>query len=381
MRAIAFNPQEIEAVRKPREQATWLPARAYHDPDIYRREFDSIFAREWMPVAHESELPALGDYKTLEFSGQPLLLVRGPDKRIQCFINACRHRGMAVVEGAGNASRFRCPYHAWTYDLNGMLTIAPLMQEAVCGQGLVRVHTEVWLGMVFVCFSDQPPALGQGLERVASELAPWLNSDLTVLYQLSFTCNWNWKLMWENGIESYHVLGTHLESIGHLLPTEKSYISSLEQDRYFVLHTPYARAGAPPREASTTSSIPYIGQLPSWALSEIRYFFLWPTLAFTTSPNMLTLNFIIPETVDRHVFMWIGLVPAAAKGHESYNRFREQQMAYSRRIQDEDAVPCARIQKNFEALRDRYVTGPYNRLEAGVWKFHQEYLDRIQETV
>src|SRR5688500_16486435 len=106
-----LRPELFRDVRKPLDQASWLPRQTYVDPEIYGVDMERIFKREWLYATHLGEIPNPGDYTTLTLVEQPLVIVRGSDGAVRCFYNVCRHRGVAIASGCGNTNAFRCPYH------------------------------------------------------------------------------------------------------------------------------------------------------------------------------------------------------------------------------------------------------------------------------
>ncbi len=196
---------------------TTLPREYYVSDEVFEREVDRIFFRQWLYAGHMSELPNQGDYKRFHVAGETVVLVRGEGDTVHGFFNVCRHRGYAFCEQeTGNARRFVCPYHRWTYNLDGSLAAAPAMRDGdvfdYADWGLHRVHVGVWHGLVFMCLSrDEPEPIAEVLERVAPELALAQPERLKVAAQKAYTVEANWKLMLENYLECYHCVGAHPE--------------------------------------------------------------------------------------------------------------------------------------------------------------------------
>ena len=146
-----------------------LPGWIYRDADFLEAEKERVFATSWQVVCHLNDIPNPGDYHTLDFMGDPLVAIRSQDRGVKAFFNVCRHRGARLVDGGSGhcAGRIVCPYHAWTYDLNGRLTAVPHRKEfvefALDRYGLKPVETEIYKGFVFV-------RLKPGLPRVAEML-------------------------------------------------------------------------------------------------------------------------------------------------------------------------------------------------------------------
>ena len=158
---------ELKALAaRPLAEATAPPKGLYHAPEILVREQEKVFTRGWLCAGREDEIPALGDYMTYELGPQPVILVRGKDGAVRSHANTCRHRMMRLVEGHGNTSRFTCPYHAWTYGIDGRLAAAPHMERTNCFDraklGLASVRCEIYQGWIYLTLdSDAPPVAVQ----------------------------------------------------------------------------------------------------------------------------------------------------------------------------------------------------------------------------
>ena len=120
---------ELAATRKPLIDATHLPSHIYTSEALYEREKETIFLKDWLAVARVEELEAAGDFMTFNIMGEPIVAARNSAGTLNAFYNICAHRGVEVVTGTGNARQFKCPYHAWTYDLEGKLLGASYMDE------------------------------------------------------------------------------------------------------------------------------------------------------------------------------------------------------------------------------------------------------------
>ena len=207
-----------ECVRNGRRQA--LPPAAYSDGEMLALERRQIFARAWIAVAHISQLRAVGDYITFEIAGHPVLAVHGADGKLRAFSNVCQHHSAPVAAGSGRRTVFRCPYHAWTYGLDGALLGAPYMDKAALGGiALPPLALETWQGLVFVNLDAAAPPLAPDLTALEPRIAPLvLERQQTVLCEdLEMACNW--KLLVENFCESYHVFSVHKATLEKTTPT------------------------------------------------------------------------------------------------------------------------------------------------------------------
>jgi phenylpropionate dioxygenase-like ring-hydroxylating dioxygenase large terminal subunit len=193
--------------------------RTYVDSRVYDLELERIFDRVWLFVAHESEIASPGDYVTMTVAGNPMLLTRDREGRLRAFHNVCRHRGARVAsEASGHCSAFRCPYHFWTYSLEGKLVSIP-GEEAYCDTGfekkdfgLVEAPCASVLGLVFIHMQDRPDQTLEewlGPEVIATLSKPLANDKLKVFHKSSAQLAINWKVFAENIRDGYHVPFVH----------------------------------------------------------------------------------------------------------------------------------------------------------------------------
>jgi phenylpropionate dioxygenase-like ring-hydroxylating dioxygenase large terminal subunit len=186
----------------------------YRDPAIYERDMERIILRRWLLAGHASDLPNVGDYRVVEIASESVILVRGKDGQLRALMNVCRHRGSHVCyEAAGNAKLFVCPYHAWSYELDGSLKAARHVGKSLdkAAFGLKPVHARVVEGLIFICFADVAPALDDVVRTLRASLGHHGWADARVAHRETFTMAANWKLAVENYLECYHCLPAHPE--------------------------------------------------------------------------------------------------------------------------------------------------------------------------
>ncbi len=212
---------DLANVLQPIETASGLPGRCYTEASAFEEERRRLFGRGWFCIAFASDLAAPGDLSPVDAMGTALLLVRTEGDEIRCFHNVCRHRGVRLVEKPERGRKaLRCPYHSWTYDLDGRLRATPHIggvgrHEAPgfrkSGRGLFPVRTGVWLDMVFADLSGAAPALEDWLAPLLGRwkdfpLARYRPADAA---PIRFRLNANWKLAVENYCEAYHLPWVH----------------------------------------------------------------------------------------------------------------------------------------------------------------------------
>ncbi|MEO0457607.1 MAG: aromatic ring-hydroxylating dioxygenase subunit alpha [Cyanobacteria bacterium P01_A01_bin.114] len=209
-------------------QQRGLPADAYTSPDYLGREHQTVFSQHWVCVGLASDVSNPGDIYPTEVAGMPIVLVREGSRssqahgapKLRAFHNICRHRGLQLVEQPCRLqSHLRCPYHSWTYRLDGTLKSTPhfggYYKDAYDGfdranKGLIPIRCEQWLDLVFVNLSGDAPPLEEYLQPVIKR---WSSYDLSLLRreprEIRLNCNANWKLAVENFSESYHLSWVH----------------------------------------------------------------------------------------------------------------------------------------------------------------------------
>ena len=235
-----------------------LHARWYLEDSHFSRERQDIFTREWLCVAREEEVPEAGDHRLYDLQGESVLLLRNGEGQLRAFYNVCRHRGAqlcAVADdphGAGlrggvlGGRLIRCPYHAWTYDLDGQLVNAPFMEEqAGFDANAITLHpvgVATWGGFVFLNLQPEGAAdFADQLAGVQERLVRYGLADLRIGATLTYTVHANWKVICENYNECYHCGPVHPELCAVVPAFRQRGGADLDWDR-----------GIPHREGATT---------------------------------------------------------------------------------------------------------------------------------
>ena len=197
-----------------RTPLTGLGREFYTDEDIYQLDLELIFYREWLFVAHTAELPQRGSYLTLQVGAYPIVLVRAEHGTVRAFVNMCRHRGQRLCPAErGSAQKLVCPYHQWTYELDGRLFAARQMGAGFDRSqfALKRVHCETVEGYIFICIGAEAPDFAPTRQQLAPYLAPHRLAHARVAFESTIIEEGNWKLVWENNRECYHCAVNHPE--------------------------------------------------------------------------------------------------------------------------------------------------------------------------
>ena len=379
----------------PLEQSRTLPAGAYTSEAFYRWEEENLLRAGWLSIAHVSQIAKVGDFITLELLGEPLIVVRDKDERIRVLSRSCPHRGMDIMppgfghgpaearegpSGCGHTRLFLCPYHSWTFELDGGLKACPEMQSADGFQrsewGLHEFRSEVWQGFVFVNLSGaaaQTPA--DQWSGFSDHLAKWANQDLVVVDAREWDCPFNWKVIVENFMESYHHVGAHSQTLQPMMPARDTWTEE-EKAQFIRCHLPYgakeraaiAEAEAGGRERETFPVIPGLDERDrfEWGLT-LGY----PSMLLAYVPDCLIWYRIQPEGPHRHTLLTTLLVPRSTTMLPDFAERLQRATNASVGFHLEDMEMCVGVQRSYYA--SGYQRGRLSHLEMPIWLF-QRYL-------
>lgn len=214
----------VDALREntsvPFESARAMPVEVYTTEAFVEEELAHVFRKEWFCVGRTDALANPGDYVTCDLAGQPIVVLRDRDGTVRALSNVCLHRMSTLLQGRGNTRSIVCPYHAWTYSLDGKLRGAPAMSlnEGFCkdAYALPAIRCEEWLGWVFVCLDPSVPPVAEQLAEVEALISGYDMTNYTETFYEEHVWDTNWKVLAENFMESYHLPVCHAGTIGGL---------------------------------------------------------------------------------------------------------------------------------------------------------------------
>ena len=272
---------------------TTIPYSWYADPEILRREQERIFRSAWQYAGHLGQLPEPGTFFTGAAGRTPVVVTRAADGEIRAFLNVCRHRGFPVASGEGRRATLQCPYHAWTYGLDGCLRAAPRADEEPDFPrdelGLRPVAVDTWGPFVFVNAGPDPEPLADALGSMPAQVAE-LGLDLDGLVHYS---RWeteleaNWKVVCENFLECYHCQVAH---------PGFSEVIDVSAEAYALDASGRVSTQLGPVRENGPGTMDVSGELPRG-----QFHFLWPNLTvniFPGRPN-LSIGPVVPRTPER----------------------------------------------------------------------------------
>lgn len=354
-----------------------IPRELYLDEGLFAREVDDIFNGSWRYACHVSQLADVGAYTTVECGAESVVVTRAEHGELAAFQNVCRHRGARVVDaGCGTAARIVCPYHQWTYRLDGSLRGAPRMPAGFARErhGLLPVAVESWQGFVFVHLDAAPPPLAETLGAGDALITPFDLPAARVAHTITYEVAANWKLVWENAQECYHCSANHPEFT-------RSYdlAASLTTDAIVDVHlSPDGRTQAgrfPMREGTTSLTVsgqPASGRLLGSAdyTASVHH---KPTFAAVCSPDYAVVLADSPLGIDRTEVRMSWLVAADAIEDRDYDL--DDLIKVWDCTNRQDWALCERTQLG---VRSRaYVPGPLATDEASVATFYRVYADLL----
>ncbi len=212
------------SVAIPFEQAHAMPPSVYTSERFLQAEIENVFGQDWFCAGRASSISEPGEYLTLELAGQPIMVIRDKHGDLKAQSNVCLHRMSTLLEGRGKTNSIVCPYHAWTYELNGQLRGAPAMQEntSFCKKGmqLPTIRCEQWLGWIMVTLNKDAPNVASQLSEVSDMVADYDMTNYRETFFETHVWDTNWKVLAENFMESYHLPVCHRGTIGTLSKLE-----------------------------------------------------------------------------------------------------------------------------------------------------------------
>lgn len=335
-------------------RATTIPARWYLDPGMLDLERTQVFGRTWQPVGLAGKVSQPGTYFSCEIAGEPVVVTRAKDGVLRAFSNVCRHRASIVADGEGKAATLRCPYHGWTYGLDGRLLACPEFEgvldwdkSTVCLPGF---RVETWGPYVFVNQGGAAPPIAEVFGDIPAEAAKigCAVEQLEFAERREYVIHCNWKVYIDNYLEGYHLPAAHpglfreLDYAQYRVDTHRYYSS-----QYAPIRPP--RPGLDKRRYASDGL-------------NALYYWIFPNFMLNVYPDNLSSNIIVPLGPDRTltIFEWFSYPGASVQA---------EAIAFSDEIQQEDIRICEAVQKGLHSRT--YSTGRFSvKRENGVHHFH-----------
>jgi phenylpropionate dioxygenase-like ring-hydroxylating dioxygenase large terminal subunit len=357
-----------------------LPGWIYRDADFLEAEKQQVFAASWQVICHLNDIPNPGDYHTLDFLGEPIVAVRGRDCGVKAFFNVCRHRGARLLDaGFGHcAGRIVCPYHAWTYDLDGTLSAVPHRKEFVdfslAQFGLKPLETEVYKGFIFVRLMPGQPSVADMLAPYQNELACYRLEELKPMGRVTLRVRHvNWKNVTDNYSDAMHIAVAH-PGLSRLFGQSYGVEAQLWVDKMWgqLRDAPSSQLS----ERMYQSVLPKSPHLPEDRQRLWTYFKLWPNVAFDIYPDQVDFMQIMPISPTE------SLVREIAYAHPDERRemraARYLNWRINRRVSLEDKALIERVQAGMGSRS--YTPGPLGNNEVSLRSFARRLREIIPES-
>ena len=277
-----------------------IPPACYADSALLALEQRAVFHQGWVGLGRSDRWPNPGDYTARDIGGVPVIVLRNRSGELKAFANSCRHRGSQILAGDGNCKKLKCPFHWWTYDLDGHLKVYPRMENALDFRpdefGLIEFPLQSRHGFAFVSFAEQPPSIDDWLAEFDSYHGPWGLDRWSSSRLREFEVNCNWKTFIEVFNEYYHLPMVHPDSINWLYP---------EPDAVDEVSGNYttqfgATEGAAALMADTQQhALPLAPGLQGREAAGTRYTWIYPNITFALSQDSMWIYQVFPLAADR----------------------------------------------------------------------------------
>ncbi|HLW23208.1 MAG TPA: aromatic ring-hydroxylating dioxygenase subunit alpha [Steroidobacteraceae bacterium] len=363
-----------DAVFEEVTRAQHAPGALYSDPRVLEMEIERIFLRDWFCLARAEEISAPGDYLTTRIVREPVLLCRDAAGEIRAFLNMCRHRGVEVAAGRGSARQFVCPYHGWTYGLDGRLKGAGFMQDAVGFERqecrLPPLAVGLWGGWIFVTLNPEPEPFERYIADFDDKFGYLRMETLRLGLRVDSDLKCNWKLMVENFIDFYHINVLHRDTVARFMKTVDLPYELRRNGQVFI--NEYDTGTLSQSGEQTARRIAALEGRPA-RFSQTAL--LPPNLNFFVRPDYVSLYTSWPLSVDTMRMSGRVLWTAETVASPSCAAIVAEFKGMLDKVLAEDFSMVESLQNALSARR--HVPGRMSRLERGVQHFIQHNLERL----
>jgi phenylpropionate dioxygenase-like ring-hydroxylating dioxygenase large terminal subunit len=357
---------------RPFTRARAMPPAIYTSGAVAAVEIERIFSRDWICVGRAETLKRPGDYLTYDLAGQPVVVLRDTAGDVRAMSNVCLHRMSTLLAGSGRRKVITCPYHAWTYELDGRLRHAPYMDRNECFRRedlrLPQIRSEIWQGWLFITLNpDAEPVAGR-LAGLAAAIAPFGMATYSELFREEHVWNTNWKVLAENFMESYHLPACHAATIGGLSRIDAGDLpaGAPAYNIHFITKDPSFTLSVAHRSNTTLAG--------DWRLTT-AVFAVYPALMITLTPGYFWYLSLHPRGPDRvYIVFGGGLSPDFVNDPEAPAHFEALKKLLDE-VNEEDRGCTERV---FRGLSSRLAApGPMSHLERPLYDFSRYLADRL----
>ena len=359
----------------PADEASSLPAACYSDLAVHLVERDTVFRHGWIGVGRFDRWSDMGDFSAMDLGDVPVVVVRD-EGRLRAFANTCSHRSSQVMVGDGNCSRMRCPFHFWTYGLDGRLLGAPSMQRTAgfdrADHGLHEFDLAERHGFVFVSLEESPPPIDEWLGDFGEVHEPWALAEMVTTRRREFTVDCNWKGFAEVFNEYYHLPYVHPGSI------DSTYDDPDEPDVVvgaYATHFGTTQGTGGLLVDKQHRALPLIDGLPDREAHGVRYSWLFPNLVIATGAEGMWMYEVYPDGPNRCRCAQVVCFPPTTIARPG---FAEAAEAYYERFDVAISEDIPVLEQQHLGMRSPFSRqGRFSYLEPNVARFAAWYAERL----
>jgi phenylpropionate dioxygenase-like ring-hydroxylating dioxygenase large terminal subunit len=386
---IALIKREIAAnAARPVEQATTLPREAFLSPEFYQLEGDAVLKAGWLPLGHVSQLAEKGSYFAVDLMSEPLLVIRGNDEEIRVLSRSCPHRGTDImhkclgIPRSGKAQRLLCPYHRWSFGLQGELRGAPQMERSEGFNkedwSLGAFRSAVWEGFIFVNLDGRAPELSDLYGDFQKRIASWRCAEMELIYEREWEGAFNWKIMVENWAECYHHIGTHSKTLQATWPAQDVVIVD-EHPNFMHTELVYSESAMKSIENGESYFVfPPIPDIPFGGKVEFWIFLGYPCFLLAVLKDCVLWLRVVPNSVESCTILTTILVPKVTTKVDNFVELKAKMEEIFVGFHAEDMLINVAVHEGLKS--SKAVTGRLSHIESPIWMFHK-YLARQLQSV
>jgi Rieske 2Fe-2S family protein len=355
--------------------AKTLPQRYFVSAEIFAQELETIFTRQWVCVGHQTQIANPGDYFVQQLAGESVIVLRDQQGIVRAFYNVCRHRGTRLCEvDRGHSSTIQCPYHAWTYALDGRLVGAPHM-ESVPGftkaeHSLHAVNLALWEGFIFVNFANAAAPLEEVFAPLTGKFTHWNLPKLRSAKRIEYDVRANWKLIFENYSECYHCPGVH-PMLAKVSPYDSAE-NDLCEGPFLGGFMQLAR-GASLTMSGKACALPVV-EIGGQDDARVFYYSIFPNMLLSMHPEYVMLHQVWPKAPDRTLILCDWMFHPEAFDRPDFHP--DDAVEFWDMTNKQDWHVCELSQQGIASRA--YQPGPYSPRESIPAAWDREYLLQLK---
>ena len=368
--------QQLRRVLADGNRSLGIPPSCYADDGLLALEQSAVFLAGWVGLGRADRWPNGGDYAALDIAGEPVIVVRNKVGALKAFANSCRHRGSQLLTGNGNCKKIKCPFHWWTYDLEGQLKVYSRMENAIdfkaADYGLVEFSVAERQGFAWLSFADAPMSIDDWLGDFDDFHQPWDLPRWRTTRVREFEVDCNWKTFIEVFNEYYHLPMVHPDSISWLYPEPDAADQTSGQ---YTTQFGATQGAAALLEQSQQFALPSAPGLQGREAKGTRYTWIYPNMTYALSQDSMWIYQAFPLTADRCQVIQTICFPAETV---ALNSFAANAAHYYERIDAALAEDLPFLQQQQIGLASTFARqGRFSSLEPSVARFAYWYAQQL----